>query len=254
MKSTSKAVTSLAVLAMVGCGAEQGAEERQATGQTVQAVESTNTEGWTKIAPGVWERARLAGGVERMGFGREAFEFALQRARFEQATMMIQMKELGGSNAALARQMDSNTKRIQFLEKSVEEARVAEALAMDIEPFASGSSGSPSGSVCGGSYYFTITFQFGMVDGSVTSKAEWSEFGPFAPYKKTFHTYARASMEDNITNEDSDAYGPFSDDWLVIVTSSASISPTFVPQLYGSTYLSVTDGCSASRFYEAWSY
>jgi hypothetical protein len=164
------------------------------------------------------------------------------------------LKARGWSNAALARQLESNEKRIQFLETSVEETRVAEAMLAAAPGSEAFLSNSTSGSVCHGAYTFDISFTSMSMSGSVTSRITWSEAGPMPRYIKTLHTYAEARTYDgSYVHSDADTYGPFSGLCCAGVESYARVY-TSAPLLYGSTYLTVSNGCSASRFYEASSY
>jgi hypothetical protein len=62
---------------------------------------------------------------------------------------------------------------------------------------------------CAGNYDFTVTFDYGMVDGAVTTGAWWSEFGPFSEFTRSIHTYAYAWTEDHGAYQvDSDDSGP----------------------------------------------
>lgn len=209
---------------------------------------------WFEIAPGVWERQRPEGGSERLGFGTEGFEFALDLA-LQEHTMVLEEIELNGMAKSASKRLRAIEELIAYLQASLAENEKLglyepSPLAPPEDDVQTASTGSQY--VCAGTYNFDVSFQLGMAGGSVTSQAGWSEFGPFAPYTKTLHTYAYATYEGRpYPAEDSDQYGPFSGQCCVGVESSASAYPTFFPELYGSTYLSVTNGCYASRFYSA---
>lgn len=257
---------SAAALMISGCyfenddwtGATQAGRALEQTGSpsmTAAHDDSEGAYGWIEIAPGVWERKRPEGGSERLGFGTEGFEFALDQARQER-TMLLAQVEIG-QRAPLSKRLGENQNLIAYLEASLSESRksnIHESIPVappddDVHP-----EGTSSDGVCAGYYGFDISFQLGMADGTVTSRADWTEFGPFAPYTKTLHTYAYAAHEaygETFVDEDSDSFGPFSGYCCVSVESSATAYPTFAPQLYGSAYLSVTNGCAASRFYSS---
>lgn len=213
---------------------------------------------WTEISPGVWERSKPEGGHERMGHGVEGFEFALQNARMERVLLGQRRVEKYGSRA-LATRLASNEKLIRYLEDNVTQARasaVQEPLPVTAPEWSNlGSSGTPSGSFCAGYFSFTVSFLYGMVDGHVTTRAEWSEFGPFSPYTRSIHTYAYAWTEDhNGAEEDQDDSGPFGRTCCYSQQSNAGVGVTFAPKLYGSAYIAGSSGCTGLRFYESSNY
>jgi hypothetical protein len=252
-------VASIAVLAIGGCNQAD-------TADPVDDVLDSSEEGaeatWQEIAPGVWERPRAEGGFERLGFGLEGFQFALERARKERSTLLAPDYIDG---AAVAARLQKNQELIDYLQATLDEAdEMDESEPLPLNPSevtmraspSDLSSSAPSGYVCAGNYDFDIQFYYGMCDGAVETKASWSEFGPLASYRKTLHTYSYAWTPDYSPSEheDSDIYGPFSYKCCASVSSYAGVGVTFSPLLYGSAYLSVTNGCSAYRFYEAANY
>lgn len=252
-------VASIAVLAIGGC---HQADIADPVDDVLDSSEEGAEATWQEIAPGVWERPREEGGFERLGFGLEGFRFALERAKQERSTLLAPDYN---DVAAVEARLQKNQELIDYLQTTLDEADEmgeneplsptsgeVRARTPPSEP----SSSSPSGYVCAGSYNFDIQFYYGMVDGAVQTTASWSEFGPYAPYRKTLHTYsyAWASEYSPSEHEDSDSYGPFSNKCCASVSSYAGVGVTFSPLLFGSAYLSVTNGCSAYRFYEAANY
>jgi hypothetical protein len=250
---------SLAALAIVGCNQ---ADDADPLDDVVSSGEESAEITWVEIAPGVWERPRLEGGFERLGFGLQAFEFALERARQERVALL----DLRDRDAPdLETRLHKNLELINYLRSTVDEAGEVgepEPLTPPSVEATSLAASSPSSSsavsdyVCAGSYNFDIQFYYGMVDGAVATTASWNEFGPYAPYQKTLHTYSYAWAPDYSPSDhtDSDYYGPFSHSCCASVSSYAGVGVTFRPMLYGSAYVSVTSGCSAFRFYEASNY
>ncbi|HYI03209.1 hypothetical protein [Hyalangium sp.] len=222
--------------------------------------ETALAQAWTEISPGVWERSKPEGGYERMGYGAEGFEFALQNARMERTFLETMRVEQYGSRAAEKR-LAANEKLIRYLEDSVSQARasgVHEPLPVSAPEWSTlGSSGTPSGVFCAGSYDFTITFDYGMVDGSVTTLARWSEFGPFSEFTRNIQTYAYAWTEDHGAYQvDSDGSGPIGGTCCYNQESFAAVGVTFSPMLYGSAYImgNGASGCMGMRFYESSNY
>ncbi|WP_428266221.1 hypothetical protein [Haliangium sp.] len=209
--------------------------------------------GWSEVAPGVWERKRGDAGTERVGFGAEGFEYALEQARLRSGVIRSDLARAGAS-ATLVQQLRENDELIVFLEDSLERLWESEVAATSSKPDDDAQTeGSTSGSVCNGVYTFDVSFSLGFGSSSVTSQALWGEPGPLAPYQKILHSYAYAAYTDGQglhEDKDSDLYGPFSSLCCAATqASAAAASPT--PTLYGSNYLAVTEGCSAARFYEA---
>lgn len=199
--------------------------------------------GWEEIAPGVYELERADGTFTRVGFGVESFEWALEQAqsRLERLSRKTTRVEL---QPELERRMRKTSELVGYLERSIETAR-AQGVGLS-------SKASESGSVCAGYYDLDVSFTCSSY-GQTTSTAGWSEFGPFAPYYKTLHTYAEASWYDKEfgitrTNTDEDTFGPFQGECCVEISSNAYALNPNSADLYGSAYVSVTNGCSAYRF------
>lgn len=200
--------------------------------------------GWEEIAPGVWEKERADGTFTRVGFGVESFEWALEQAqnRLERLSRKSAPLEL---QPELGRRMRKTTELVGYLERSIETARAA--------GIGLSSKASESGGVCAGYYDLDVSFTCGSSYGQTTSTAGWSEFGPFAPYYKTLHTYAEGSWYDKEfgiirTNTDEDTMGPFRNTCCAEISSNAFALHVNSAELYGSAYISVTNGCSAYRF------
>lgn len=246
-----------------GCAASEDAsrlsEQDVDEDEAQQASPDQTPAPWTLVAPGVWERPRLGGGMERMGVGRSGFDFALQRARQEH-TNLLAMQDRAPSER-LEQRITEDAAHVEFLESTLADDRLAEALSddglaeqamMKGDDGPSGGDPTPkSGSACGGYYRLDVDFFYGIAIGSVTATADWEEFPPLAPYPKTMHTYAYAEYSGApISNSDADSYGPFVA-WGAHIESTASMSPDFAPYLYGSAYLIVSGGCNKAVFYEA---
>jgi hypothetical protein len=255
----------VAPILLVACGggtaAESDVSNREPAVESHTSVsEAAWAQAWTEISPGVWERSKPEGGYERMGYGVEGFEFALQNARMERVLLDTMRVERYGSRAA-AKRLASNEKLIRYLEDSVSQARasgVHESLPVTAPEWSLlGSSGTPSGSFCAGNFSFTVTFYYGMVDGRVTTGAWWSEFGPFSPFTRSIETYAYAWTEDHGGYQvDWDPSGPIGGTCCYYQESSAAVGVTFQPKLYGSAYImgNGASGCMGMRFYESWNY
>lgn len=248
---------SVATFINVGCYQETSESLLDNAGLETEGEGTQPT--WAEIAPGVWERPRSEGGFERMGFGAEGFQWALERAHQERVELLGRQQE----SKILADRLQKNQDLIDYLQTSIDKANEADEHAplsltsTDVNSLAAPSpspSAGVSDSVCGGYYGFNVDFYYNMAGGSVEATASWTEFGPYAPYYKTFHTYAWGLGDSGNPDEDADSIGPFRNSCCVSVGSSAAAYPTFAPQLYGSAYLSVTNGCSASRFYELSNY
>jgi hypothetical protein len=217
---------------------------------------------WVEISPGVWERPRPEGGFERMGFGTEGFQFALDRAYRERAELLEAHRRRGV--ATEGERLSRNQELIDYLQASLSDAaKLGEREALPVTPPGGSRAAVPSespsatssGSVCAGNYTFDIDLDIWYIGGSVTSNVQWSEVGPFAPYYKTLHTYAYGWTHDHPGfMEDGDSYGPFRGSCCVSVSSYAHADGTWQPMLYGSAYISVTNGCAGFRFYEASNY
>ena len=209
---------------------------------------------WAEVSPGIWERWRFDGGFERMGFGIEGLQFALEQARQERIELLAGVHEWSVSD--LNDRLRSNQELIGYLQGSLDEAKqsgLREELPLEPPAFDEvADSSSVSDYVCGGTYTFDINFIYTMTEGWVDTVAGWSEFGPYAPYKKTLYTYAYAWTYDGgiSPREDEDSVGPFSYSCCTVIQSGAGVEPTFNPMLYGRAYVSVTNGCSAFRFHE----
>lgn len=271
MKQTLSLLVQASVLMSVGC--QISTENDTRLDDTQLHLNANNAEtgdnaelttDWAEISPGVWERSRSDGGFDRMGFGIEGFQFALEQARQERVGLLEGTHESSVSD--LNDRLRSNQDLIEYLQSSLDEAKesgLREELPIDPPTIneVTNSSYSPSSSVsdsvCAGSYTFDINFGYSMVDGWVDTAATWSEFGPFAPYKKTLYTYSYAWSESYGQidyKEDEDSFGPFSGHCCVKIQSSATAELTWSPMLYGRAYVSVTNGCSAFRFYESSNY
>lgn len=203
---------------------------------------------WKQISAGVWERPRAGGGTERFGAGRAAFAFALQEATQQHLDLLATEGSAAGS--APAEEVERSTERLRFLEQAVESANETPQGKGDdlLSPMV-------SGRFCAGNYSFTVNM-VPYTYASVTATANWSEFGPFAPYYKTMNTYARAEMNDGsgFSNVDSDSFGPWRGYCCVNVQSTANTGPTFTPRLYGLAYLTSSNCSDPPRFYEAKNY
>lgn len=239
-------------LALVGCGAGQdaqvGGEEQTARSEEVSAE-------WTLVAPGVWERARPDGVREQMGIGVQAMERELQRIRVERA-LRGQVNAMSGTPAT---RLDESDKRIDFLERNlaaVRERGVSEETPDEgaLRSALGGSEGTPSGAFCAGNYSFEVDFDYSMAGGSVTTRATWSEFGPFAPYTKEMYVYAAGWDSTLPLHSTYNSTGPFMGTCCKSVETSATAYPTFNPLLEGSGYIFGSSGCEAPRYYRAWNY
>ncbi|WP_147445344.1 hypothetical protein [Corallococcus aberystwythensis] len=181
-----------------------------------------------------------------MGRGVEGFEFALRNARQQQTQLKAMRME---------KELASNAERIRYLEGHIAQALASGAHAPlpTTTPALSnvGPSGSTSSAFCAGTITFNITFDYGMVDGAVTTHAEWSEFGPHAEMTRNIHTYAYAWTPDHSSyQEDSDSSGPIGGTCCYFQESFAAVGVTFSPKLYGSAYIVGTSGCNDMLFYE----
>jgi hypothetical protein len=177
--------------------------------------------------------------VTRIGFGVESFRWALDEARAEQAELMT---KVGG--AELDKRLRATEDLIAYLGESLASADAR----LSPDQARLSNKATNSGNTCAGSYNLEVAFTCGFSNGTTTSTASWSEFGPFAPYQKNMHTYAYAAY-NGAYDEDSDTTGAFSGYCCVSVSSQAtSPGPTFSPDLYGSAYISIWDGCSDYRF------
>jgi hypothetical protein len=217
---------------------------------------------WVEITPGVWERKRADGGGERLSFGIEGLQFAIDRAEKERVALLELHHEQG--LAAAADQLRKNQELIEHLQASLqrmEEAGDIESLptappdanSVAFDPWDGSAPPDAQGSVCNGGYTFRVAFYvLNLANYSVESRTTWSEFGPYPNWQRTLFTYASAIGGDGILREDADSYGPFGGGCCASVTSSAIAGVTFTPQLYGFTSVFVTDGCSGYRSYEEW--
>lgn len=198
---------------------------------------------WQPIAPGVYELQRESGRVTRIGFGIESFRFALDRARTEQAHLVGKIGVPG-----VEKQLRVTDDLIAYLEESLVEADAN----LSPEEARTANKASNSDYTCHGNYSLDVSFSCGFVSGTTTSTATWSEFGPFAPYRKNLHTYAFAAMSSDpgaAYDEDTDTSGAFSGICCAQVQSQATTpGPTFEADLYGSAYVSIWNGCSDYRF------
>lgn len=198
---------------------------------------------WQPIGPGVYELRRESGRVTRIGFGVESFRWALDEARAEQAELLGR-----ADTPKLEKELRATGDRIAYLEASLEAANTE--LSPDEARLANKATNSDY--TCHGNYSLDVSFSCGFVDGTTTSTATWSEFGPFAPYRKNLHTYAFAAMSSDpgaAYDEDTDTSGAFSGICCVQVQSQATTpGPTFSPDLYGDAYISIWNGCSDYRF------
>lgn len=204
---------------------------------------------WEPVAPGVWQRDRPDGTFTRVGFGPVSFEWALDQARERLARLRAEAPDQP-EHPSFDRRIRKLQELVFYLERSLEEA-----------PSSGGPEGpglaakaSESDDVCAGHYTLEVAFTCSS-SAQVESTASWSEPGPLAPYQKTLHTYAEASWYDvdfnqQRTNTDEDSFGPFSSNCCVQVSSSAFADDLITANLYGSAYVSVTDGCDAFRFIE----
>ena len=202
---------------------------------------------WEKIAPGVYELRRGNGRVTRLGFGVESFRFALEERRAELAEMEYEASTAGDSGFQRRQQKTEET--IAFLEESLRKAEVEltpeQARLANKDDY-------DSGSTCGGHFSLDVTFSCGLASGTTTSTATWGEFGPYAPYQKTLHTYAAAAVSSQYgapSDADSDTYGPFSGACCVNIQAQATApGPTWSPRLFGEAYVAVSTGCSDFRY------
>lgn len=202
---------------------------------------------WESIAPGVWQKEKPDGQFVRLGFGIESFQWALDqsRSRLDRLTTKSTTSE---SPHQLERKIDETRGVIEFLGATLSEARAEGAGGESLTTKAS-----ESGSVCSGFYELDVSFTCSSSSPTkVTSTAEWTEPGPLSPYRKMLHTYAQASwyeaeFDQTFTNTDQDTEGPLQG-WAGTSTSTAHALNPFTADLYGSAYVSVSEGCDAYRF------
>ncbi|NVJ09272.1 hypothetical protein HUW63_29085 [Myxococcus sp. AM001] len=246
----------VAAMALAACGGDALSASDEATRPMLS--EATPSD-WNKVAPGVWERTREDGVREQVGVGTEAAEFELQRVRGQRA-LLAQAQEKSGTPAAFDRQLKESDRYIRVLEANIAEARatgVLEQTPDSLPRFAqAGTEGSPSGSVCGGNYSFSVQFSYQMAGGTVTTQGGWSEFGPFSPYSKELYVYAKGwlySPTDPDPHETSNSTGLFSGTCCVSVDTTASAYPTFTPVMEGGGVVLGANGCGF-RSYRAWNY
>lgn len=249
----------VSAVAIMGIGCSQEESSGAFDDAIVESEQESVGASWLEVAPGVWERARFEGGFERMGFGVEGLRFALEQAHKERDGLFKAMKD--SSAIELGDRIQKNQALIEYLQDSVDqvtdldEVEPLPAQSFEVNSLVSSPS-AVAGGLCDGSYQFDVEFFYGTVYGWVTTNAQWSEYGPFGPYKKNLHTYAYAWDPSGVlpSDVDEDHYGPFRGWCCVGLESTASISPIWSPGLYGSAYVSVTNGCVGFRSYERWNY
>ncbi|WP_152622730.1 hypothetical protein [Archangium violaceum] len=184
-----------------------------------------------------------------MGIGVQALESELQRLRVQRA-LLQQVSGMGGTSGALAGYLRESDKRIQFLETHLEEARMEEPLRLAL----GGSEGTPSGAFCGGYYGFEVEFSYHMAGGGVTTRAGWTEFGPFGPYTKQLYVQATGWVDGIPPDQTSQMSDPFTATCCVSIETSAGAYPTFTPGLEGVGYIFGSSGCGSPRYFRAWNY
>lgn len=241
MKRFTAVLVPMLAMALVGCTdgeSTDGALDEQDGADEVAAA------GWTEIAPSVWERARLQGGFERIGFGADGLAFALETAPRESAQ---EKPERAGDE------------HIEYLEASLREAREVESQLRAKDPDAEPPPlygavlAASSGSVCGGYYGVDISFLPGIAYSEVTTTVDWSDFGPFLPYTLKLRAFAWAAMGDGSGDSVGNWSTTESPGATIAATtqSSAMIGPTFTAKLMGRGYVKTTNGCNTHIYYEA---
>jgi hypothetical protein len=201
---------------------------------------------WSAVAPGVWERETSDDHFVRVGFGIESFLWALDQAR-DRLDRLTTRSASSPDGRQLERRIDKARQVVEFLEQTLEDASAGNDDLGSLKPKVS-----DDGPVCNGHYTLDISLTCGYDQASVTSRAEWGEFGPLAPYEKVLHTYAESTWYEReigrtFTFSQEDTTGPFSFACCALSTSTASGSP-YNSDFYGSAYVTVSNGCSAYRF------
>ncbi|MFP2925983.1 hypothetical protein ACLESO_12340 [Pyxidicoccus sp. 3LG] len=250
-----------AVLALTGCGTAENvnADDGQAERSTPELSEVAPAK-WAQVAPGVWERPRPDGVREQLGVGVHALELELQRVKGQRA-LLQQVSAQGVSPRELAAQQTDIDKLIHFLESGLATARSAGAAEPPSEEpplrvAQAGSEGTPSGSYCAGNYNFQVIISHDILGSSVTSSAQWSEFGPFAELTKNMFTFATTWRDRNpgtpVFQSDSDTTNPFTGSCCKMIQSSARVGSDYNPKLEGSAYIFGDSVCGGPHFYRAW--
>lgn len=241
-------VASTVVVSMVACSGTPGDEAREVAAQG----------SWTEVERGVWERPRVGGGRERIGFGVEGLEYVLRKTRAERESLLKQAPH------ASAARLEVNARSLQDLEAQLREASAPGGSLPPpvLQPKVS----SPPGGVasfgldfCGGVFEPDVVFNNAphMLLGEVTAKGRWTEPAPYSLFIKTLntHVYAEAlDMGPGYYYERYDQEGPFSGSCCAYKETYGGIGPTQMAYLWGRVTISSTNGCSDQRFYEASSY
>ena len=243
-------------LTLLACGSEDTVPRSEPAAQSPAERSKLTPSPWSKLAPGVWERVREDGIRERSSSGVEGLEYELQLARGERA-LLEQVREASINPSAFDARLEERAEHIQVLEDAIGEARKNGVLErMSDEPpsvQALYEQGQKSGSLCGGYYGFDPQFYYTMAGGSVSMQGNWTEFGPFAPYKKQFYVRATAWLQ-NPNDYPSQSVGEWSPVFMNTCCFStnqvsAGTSPTFTPQLEAHGVI-MASGC-ATRIYTA---
>ncbi|NTX59411.1 hypothetical protein HUA74_01935 [Myxococcus sp. CA051A] len=246
-------VASAVVVSMVACGGAPGDEARDATVQPAPAEAQ-----WTEVERGVWERPRVGGGHERVGFGVEGLEYVLRKTRAERESLL---KQAPRSSAA---RLEANALSLQALEAQLREASApGGSLPPPVVPpkvsSPPGRAASFGLDFCGGVFEPDVLFNNAphLLVGEVTAKGRWTEPAPYATNIKTLYTYVYAAALDmgpGYYDEDYSMEGPFSGSCCASIETFGGIAPTGMAYLLGRVTITSTHGCSDQRVYEATSY
>lgn len=219
---------SLALLSFSTLQAEEPAN-RFALGDEATFL-ATAGEGWYEVAPSIWER-NVDGVVTRVGFGRQSFEFALERARQKRDGLSLEL-EVSPDDLQLRQLALTLDAEIQYLEEALERGR---------DEIVTKGTSSESGSACGGTYEIEATASApGYTGGSGTAESRFTQVGPFSPSTKTLFASVTAT---STRGTDSDWMSGEAQGCCSVVNASASINGTLC-EVTSQAYIQGSDGCT----------
>ncbi len=221
-----------------------GASQEEATAP-VTAASSKEGSAWNNVAPGVWERRTSDGRGQRIGHGLDGLRFSLAQARQEHAQL------LSAGPRALTQQQKS-AELISTLEQRQAELEREGGREARAEPgdLLEAMDGPLYYSVCGASFTLDVYRQIlGLLDVEVHAVATYHDHGAPNSFTKQLDTYTYARVDETLV-EDEDSSGSFTNTPSYIETRSSSFASTFVPQLYGRAFVTVTNGCSGFKIRE----